>query len=224
MADGFVLNVDAKFLQDLEKADKRMSDLVDKSNSLSTSVVNAFNKISTQGVDPFLEKLRQQKNALEAIASIDLGSKPTSEMRKLVKSASDAVDEINRVINALQGASTQMDVNRAAKSVDSEIKKETDSYLKNLDEQIQERQKYLLRQEEIEQKRVKISQDAEKQVEKEIKKETDAYLKDLEKRIKGAQEYEQRMIALEESRVRAQKQHLSDYANYELILLSESLA
>lgn len=224
MADGFVLNVDAKFLQDLEKADKRMSDLVDKSNSLSTSVVNAFNKISTQGVDPFLEKLRQQKNALEAIASIDLGSKPTSEMRKLVKSASDAVDEINRVINALQGASTQMDVNRATKSVDSEIKKETDSYLKNLDEQIQERQKYLLRQEEIEQKRVKISQDAEKQVEKEIKKETDAYLKDLEKRIKGAQEYEQRMIALEESRVRAQKQQLTDYANYELNQLSESLA
>ena len=224
MADGFVLNVDAKFLQDLEKADKKMSDLVDKSNSLSKSVVESFNKISTQGVDPFLEKLRQQKNALEAIASIDLGSKPTSEMRKLVKSASDAVDEINRVINALQGASTQMDVNRAAKSVDSEIKKETDSYLKNLDEQIQERQKYLLRQEEIEQKRVKISQDAEKQVEKEIKKETDAYLKDLEKRIKGAQEYEQRMIALEESRVRAQKQQLTDYANYELNQLSESLA
>lgn len=192
MADGFVLNVDAIFLQDLEKADKKMSDLVDKSNSLSKSVVEAFNKISSQGVDPFLEKLRQQKTALEAIANVDIGKNPSKGIRDLVKAASQSVDQINKLIIALQGAGTAMDVNRATKKVDSEIKKETDSYLKELEKQIKARQEYLSRQERVEQERVKITQDATKQVESEIKKETDAYLKNLEIKIKAAQEQQLR--------------------------------
>lgn len=207
MADGFVLNVDAKFLQDLEKADKKMSDLVDKSNSLSKSVVEAFNKISTQGVDPFLEKLRQQKIALEAIANVDIGKNPSKGISVLLKSASQAVDQINKLIIALQGAGTAMDVNRATKKVDSEIKKETDSYLKELEKQIKARQEYLSRQERVEQERVKITQDATKQVESEIKKETDAYLKNLEIKIKAAQEQQ-----LRNDQIRSQRESIAKQA------------
>ena len=207
MADGFVLNVDAKFLQDLEKADKKMSDLVDKSNSLSKSVVEAFNKISTQGVDPFLEKLRQQKTALEAIANVDIGKNPSKGISSLVKSASQAIDQINKIIVALQGAYTAMDVNRASKKVDYEIKKETDSYLKELEKQIKARQEYLSRQEKVEQERVKITQDATKQVESEIKKETDAYLKNLEIKIKAAQEQQ-----LRNEQIRSQRESIAKQA------------
>lgn len=207
MADGFVLNVDAKFLQDLEKADKKMSDLVDKSNSLSKSVVEAFNKISTQGVDPFLEKLRQQKTALEAIANVDIGKNPSKGISDLVKSASQAADQINKLIIALQGAGTAMDVSRATKKVDSEIKKETDSYLKELEKQIKARQEYLSRQEKVEQERVKITQDATKQVESEIKKETDAYLKNLEIKIKAAQEQQ-----LRNEQIRSQRESIAKQA------------
>lgn len=207
MADGFVLNVDAKFLQDLEKADKKMSDLVDKSNSLSKSVVEAFNKMSAQGVDPFLEKLRQQKTALEAIANVDIGKNPSKGIRDLVKTASQSVDQINKLIIALQGAGTAMDLNRATKKVDSEIKKETDSYLKELEKQIKARQEYLSRQERVEQERVKITQDATKQVENEIKKETDAYLKNLEIKIKAAQEQQ-----LRNEQIRSQRESIAKQA------------
>jgi hypothetical protein len=207
MADGFVLNVDAKFLQDLEKADKKMSDLVDKSNSLSKSVVESFNKISTQGVDPFLEKLKQQKNALEAIASVDVSKASSKGLKDLVKSASNAVDQINKIINALQGSGTSMDVKNATKKVESEIKKETDVYLKELDKQIKARQEYLSRQEQVEQERVKITQNATKKVESEIKKETDAYLKSLEIKIKAAQEQQ-----LRNEQIRSQRESISNKA------------
>ena len=206
MADGFVLNVDAKFLQDLEKADKKMSDLVDKSNALSKSVVESFNKISTQGVDPFLEKLKQQKNALEAIASIDVSKASSKGLKDLVKSTSDAVDQINKIINALQGSGTSMDVKNATKKVESEIKKETDVYLKELDKQIKARQEYLSRQEQVEQERVKITQNATKKVESEIKLENDAYLKGLNDRIRQAQEYQARneRVASERKRIESE--------------------
>ena len=207
MADGFVLNVDAKFLQDLEKADKKMSDLVDKSNALSKSVVESFNKISTQGVDPFLEKLKQQKNALQAIASIDVSKASSKGLKDLVKSTSEAVDQINKIINALQGSGTPMDVKSATKKVESEIKKETDVYLKELDKQIKARQEYLSRQEQVEQERVKITQNATKKVESEIKKETDAYLKSLEIKIKSAQEQQ-----LRNEQIRSQRESISNKA------------
>ena len=82
MADGFSLNIDAKFLKQLEIADKSMADLIDKSNQLSKSAVEAFNKITTQGVEPYIEKLKQQKSALEAIANVKFSEPATQEMKK----------------------------------------------------------------------------------------------------------------------------------------------
>lgn len=112
MADGFSLNIDAKFLKQLEIADKSMADLIDKSNQLSKSAVEAFNKITTQGVEPYIEKLKQQKSALEAIANVKFSGTATQEMKKLVSSSKQAIDNINNVINSLKGISTPLDMKK----------------------------------------------------------------------------------------------------------------
>ena len=112
MADGFSLNIDAKFLKQLEIADKSMADLIDKNNQLSKSAVEAFNKITTQGVEPYIEKLKQQKSALEAISNVKFSEPATQEMKKLVDSSKKTIDNINNIINSLKGISTPLDLKR----------------------------------------------------------------------------------------------------------------
>jgi hypothetical protein len=204
---GSELKIDDNFLKILEKVDKRYSDLIDKNNTFSKSAVEAFSRITKDGIDPFLNKLQQQRDAFKAIATIDLGEKPSAAMKKLANEATKAVDDINKLLVALQGVGTSKDTQRANKTVTSEINKETNAYLKSLDAQIKARQEYLTRQETVEKERVRITQEASKQVEKEIQKENDAYLKSLEIKIKAAQEQQ-----LRNEQIRSQRESISNKA------------
>ena len=107
--DGFSFNIDEKFLKQLESADKAMSDLISKNNQLSKSAVEAFTQITTHGVQPYLEKLKQQKSALEAIANIKFSEPITAEMEKVKNETKSTIDKINAIITSLKGISTPME-------------------------------------------------------------------------------------------------------------------
>lgn len=107
--DGFSFNIDEKFLEKLESADKAMSDLISKNNQLSKIAVEAFTQITTHGVQPYLEKLKQQKSALEAIANIKFSEPITAEMEKVKNETKSTIDKINAIITSLKGISTPME-------------------------------------------------------------------------------------------------------------------
>jgi hypothetical protein len=102
MADGFSLNIDAKFLRDLQRIDEKYQKLMDKNNQLSKSVISAYQEMSSKGVTPYVKKLQEQKEALEAIANIKLSKGAGADMRALQDGANKAVDNINRLLNALK--------------------------------------------------------------------------------------------------------------------------
>ena len=81
---------------------------------------------------------------------------------------------------------------KVSESVNNEIQKEKDSYLKELNDKIRAAQQYQSRQEEISNQRAKIEEKVSESVELEIQKEKDDYLKSLNDKIRAAQQYAMR--------------------------------
>lgn len=99
MASGIGLSLDTSFLQSLANADQKITDLTKKTNNLSRVTVQAFQRMANGGVVPYIEQLNRQKKALEEIGKIK-GTNPL--LRTMQADAKVAVDEINRVIKALE--------------------------------------------------------------------------------------------------------------------------
>lgn len=99
MASGIGLSIDTSFLQSLENADKKIKDLTNKTNHLSRVTVQAFQQMANGGVAPYIEQLKRQKKALEEIGKIK-GTNPL--LTKMQADAKVVVDEINKVIKALE--------------------------------------------------------------------------------------------------------------------------
>lgn len=99
MASGIGLSLDTSFLQSLANADQKITDLTKKTNNLSRVTVQAFQQMANGGVVPYIEQLNRQKKALEEIGKIK-GTNPL--LRQMQTDAKVAVDEINRVIKALE--------------------------------------------------------------------------------------------------------------------------
>ena len=99
MADGIGLSIDVSFLQKLNNADKQIQELMKKTNDLSRVTLTAFQQMANGGVTPYIEQLNRQKKALEEIAKI----KGTgTALTKMQSEAKIAVDEINKVVKALE--------------------------------------------------------------------------------------------------------------------------
>ena len=101
MATGVGFSFDTSFLQNLEKADKKMEALMDKSNSLSASVVSAFSKMSKNGVLPYIESLESKIRTLNSI-NFSIGENASSDMKKLKEETSNAIDVINKLLTTLK--------------------------------------------------------------------------------------------------------------------------
>ena len=67
MATSVGFGFDTSFLKNLELADKKMADLMDKNNALARSTIQAFQQMSQQGVVPYVQSLESQKNVLGQI-------------------------------------------------------------------------------------------------------------------------------------------------------------
>lgn len=100
MATGVGFSFDTSFLQNLEKADKKMEALMDKSNTLASSVTSAFQKMSSSGVIPFVNELENKLQALNSI-KMSIGDDAEEQFKTLKDSASSAIDEINKLLSTL---------------------------------------------------------------------------------------------------------------------------
>ena len=101
MATGVGFGFDLSFLKELDYADKRLDVLLKKSNQLSSNVTKAFLQMTNQGVLPFVDSLKQQKKALEEVGNIK-NDGTNKIFSKIQRQAQNTVDEINKVLQALQ--------------------------------------------------------------------------------------------------------------------------
>lgn len=99
MAEGIGLSIDVSFLQKLNNADKQIQELMKKTNELSRVTITAFQQMANSGVTPYIEQLNRQKKALEEIAKIEGTG---TALTKMQSEAKIAVDEINKVVKALE--------------------------------------------------------------------------------------------------------------------------
>lgn len=106
MAEGFALT------SDLSALDKELEKLAKKSEDTGVRIKKAFQDISTGGVEPLIEKLRGLNKELSRIGDSKVGGNLFSSVSR---SASKAVDDVNRVFlaeNRIRNASID---NRKAK-------------------------------------------------------------------------------------------------------------
>ena len=99
MATGGVLEIDEKFIKQIEKADKALQKVSDTSNSMSSNVINWMKKVNTDGVIPFynhLKKLEEQYIATSATFG-QMGGK----YKKFAEEAAAAADAVNKLSEAL---------------------------------------------------------------------------------------------------------------------------
>ena len=98
MAVGTGIGVDLDALKNaIKAADKGLEDLISNSKKAKSSVIQTFLDISTQGVEPFLNKLGQQKEVFEALSKVSLKG-ASNELKSIVKETSNALDQTNKLI------------------------------------------------------------------------------------------------------------------------------
>lgn len=101
MATGVGFGFDLKFLEKLQEADKLLEKMTNGSNRLKASTISAFQDMTTKGVVPFVKELERQKKMFEEVGNIKGGGK-NAMFNRLRKDAADTVNEINKVILALE--------------------------------------------------------------------------------------------------------------------------
>ena len=101
MATGVGFGFDLSFLEKLKEADKLLDKIYNRSNQIKASTIDAFKQMSSKGIVPFVEGLKQQKKLLEEIGNVKVTGK-NRMFDNLQKDAAKTVDEINKVLQALQ--------------------------------------------------------------------------------------------------------------------------
>ena len=131
MADGFSLNIDPKFMQDLEKAEQKIKDIATASEKTRDAVVDAFTKMRTQGLDPFVQAAKTFQQEMRGMRVVNLG------LGVVTREASAATDKINLLVDALNKLLVANGKVNASNSKDSNVSKVNQLYKERL--QIEER-------------------------------------------------------------------------------------
>ena len=100
MAEGFALT------SDLSALDMELEKLAKKSEDTSVRMRKAFQDISTSGVEPLIEKLRGLNEELTRVGDNKVGGNLFSPVSR---SASKAIDDVNRVLLSANNASVALD-------------------------------------------------------------------------------------------------------------------
>ena len=131
MADGFSLNIDPKFMQDLEKAEKKIQDIATASEKTRDIVIDSFTKMRTQGLDPFVQAAKTFQQEMRGMRVVNLG------LGVVTREASAATDKINLLVDALNKLLVANGKVNASNSKDSNVSKVNQLYKERL--QIEER-------------------------------------------------------------------------------------
>lgn len=102
MSTGFVLNIPQEMLNRLDLADQKIRQLAKTSEDSQVRIVSAFQSIGTHGIDAFINRLTEAQTRL-----VQLGNTPinvgvnANAFSGLVTQAQNAIDEVNRVVTAV---------------------------------------------------------------------------------------------------------------------------
>lgn len=115
MSTGFVLNIPQEMLNRLEDADKKIEKLAKTSEDSRNRIISAFQQINTQGIDAFINKLTEAQNRIVALGNtkVNIGAGMFSDIGGKAKSV---IDEVNRVVSAIEKIKTVTTESRGAKN------------------------------------------------------------------------------------------------------------
>ena len=131
MADGFSLNIDTKFMQDLDNVEKKIQNIAAASEKTRDIVIDSFTKIRTQGLDPFVQAAKTFQQEMRGMRVVNLG------LGVVTREASAATDKINLLVDALNKLLVANGKVNASNSKDSNVAKVNQLYKERL--QIEER-------------------------------------------------------------------------------------
>ena len=125
MPDGFSLNVDPKFLQDLENAEKKLKDIAETSDKTSKAIIKNFQEATDKGVGYFLSQMRKANEQLLSFSNASKNMKigDVSGLSSMNKMASQSTDVINKLVDALVKLSSEQSKSKSSSSKDSDVSK-----------------------------------------------------------------------------------------------------
>ena len=92
MTKGFILSITADVVKNLEAADKAVKEIGENSEKTRDMVNNAFQQMTTGGVQEFINKLTEAKTAIAAIGSSDV------QFNGVVNISTQAVEASDKVV------------------------------------------------------------------------------------------------------------------------------
>ena len=124
------------------------------------------------------------------------------ELKEAERTQNERAVNLQRVLDRMVNANEAYSKKEISvrKSVEKEIQKDNENYLKSLEERARRAQEYQMRIQELESKKKSINSKAQVSVEAEIQKEQTDYLKSLERQAAAEQEYQARMQSLKNKR------------------------
>lgn len=125
MADGFSLNIDTKFMQDLEKAEQKLKDIAENSDKTSKAIIKNFQEATDKGIGYFLSQMRKANEQLMSFSNASKNMKigDVSGLSSMNKMASQSTDIINKLIDALVKLSSEQSKSKSSSSKDSDVSK-----------------------------------------------------------------------------------------------------
>lgn len=125
MPDGFSLNIDPKFMQDLEKVEKKIQDIATASEKTSKTIIKNFQEATDKGVGYFLSQMRKANEQLLSFSNASKNVKigDIGGLSSMNKMASQSTDIINKLVDALVKLSSEQSKSKSSSSKDSDVSK-----------------------------------------------------------------------------------------------------
>ena len=126
MADGFLLNIDDKFLRTLDQADKTIASLAQTSEDTSKRVIKAFQDVNNIAFKPLIENLNGIRKALNEKATPIV-------FKEINTQASQSIDKVNSFLT-LMNKINNVDAGKTKNSAITKVNDEIEEAKKRLTE------------------------------------------------------------------------------------------
>lgn len=108
MSQGFVLDIPLDMLDRLDDANAKLTQLAAASERTMDRVKNSFQKMSTEGVTPFIQKLNEARLAINGMGSTTVSFTGIS---KISTDSAKAIDDVSRLAQSLNQLGQAMTTN-----------------------------------------------------------------------------------------------------------------
>ena len=113
MSQGFVLDIPLDMLDRLDTANAKLTQLAAASERTMDRVKNSFNKMSTEGVAPFIQKLVEAKSTLSSLGTTTV---TFTGINKISSDSVKAIDDVSRLADSMARLGQAMTTNATPNS------------------------------------------------------------------------------------------------------------